>query len=119
MPYKEFKIEKLYYSIGEVAEMLGENISLVRFWSDKFSRFVKPERNKKGNRRFSASDVNTLKTIYYLVKEKGMTLDGAASVLNSNKEGADKNAEIVERLTGIKAELINIQNSLETEHESF
>lgn len=47
MPYKEFKIEKLYYTIGEVADLLGENTSLVRFWSDKFSSYIKPERNKK------------------------------------------------------------------------
>lgn len=113
MPYKEFKIEKLYYSIGEVAEMLGENVSLVRFWSDKFSKFVKPERNKKGNRRYSQEDIKTLKTIYYLVKEKGMTLEGAASVMGGNRERADKNAEIVERLTSIKCALVNIQNSLE------
>lgn len=53
MPYKEYKPEKLYYSIGEVAAILGESTSLVRFWSDTFSDFVRPERNRKGNRRFT------------------------------------------------------------------
>ena len=63
MPYKEFKIEKLYYTIGEVADLLGENTSLVRFWSDKFSSYIKPERNKKGNRKYSAEE-------YYEVCER-------------------------------------------------
>ena len=57
MPYKEYKPEKLYYSIGEVAEILGESTSLVRFWSDSFPEFVRPQRNKKGNRKFTPADV--------------------------------------------------------------
>ena len=69
MPYKEYKPEKLYYSIGEVAEILGESTSLVRFWSDTFSDFVRPERNRKGNRRFTPADVENLKIIHHLVKE--------------------------------------------------
>ena len=58
MPYKEYKPEKLYYSIGEVAEILGESTSLVRFWSDSFPEFVRPQRNKKGNRKFTPADVD-------------------------------------------------------------
>lgn len=115
MPYKEIKIEKLYYNIGEVADILGENTSLVRFWSDKFSEFVKPERNKKGNRRYTVSDIKTLKTIYHLVKEKGMTLDGAYQKMKYNREGSDKSAEVVERLNGIKDTLLEIQKSLYAE----
>ena len=115
MPYKEIKIEKLYYNIGEVADILGESTSLVRFWSDKFAEFVKPERNKKGNRKYSAEDIRTLKTIYHLVKEKGMTLDGARQKMKYNREGSDKNAEVVERLNRVKATLLEIQKSLVAE----
>lgn len=115
MPYKEFKVEKLYYSIGEVADLLGENASLVRFWSDKFSSHIKPERNKKGNRKFSAEDVKTLQTIHYLVKERGMTLEGAQSRLKNNKEGSDNRAEVVARLVSIKEELLQIQKGLSAE----
>ncbi len=115
MPYKEFKVEKLYYSIGEVADLLGENTSLVRFWSDKFSSHIKPERNKKGNRKFSAEDVKTLQTIHYLVKERGMTLEGAQARLKNNKEGSDNRAEVVARLVSIKEELLEIQKGLSAE----
>lgn len=115
MPYKEFNVEKLYYSIGEVAEILSESTSLVRFWSDKFSSFIKPERNKKGNRKYTPADVRTLQTIHYLVKEKGMTLEGAEARLKNNKEGADKRAEVVSRLTAIKEELRLIQKGLSVE----
>lgn len=115
MPYKEFKIEKLYYSIGEVAELLGESTSLVRFWSDKFSSHIKPERNKKGNRKFSADDVKTFRTIHYLVKDRGMTLEGAQARLKNNKTGSDNRAEVVARLSSIKSELLEIQKGLSVE----
>ena len=60
-------MDRLYYSIGEVAEMLGENVSLVRFWSDSFPKFVRPKRNAKGNRMYSKDDIDMLNRIYFLV----------------------------------------------------
>ncbi len=112
MPYKEYKPEKLYYSIGEVAEILGESTSLVRFWSDTFTDFVKPERNRKGNRRFHPSDVENLKIIHHLVKDLKMTLDGAAARMKNNREGLDNRTEVVERLRGIRESLLEISKSL-------
>lgn len=112
MPYKEFKIEKLYYTIGEVAEELGESTSLVRFWSEKFSTFIKPERNKKGNRKYTQEDLKVLKTIYYLVKERGMTLEGAHSMLKHNRDVVDLKAEVVQRLHSIKEDLLKVQEGL-------
>lgn len=112
MPYKEFVSEKIYFSSGEIAEMFGENISLIRFWSDKFSDFIKPKRNKKGNRQFSKEDVETFKVVYHLVKEKGMTLDGAAQHLKFGRGNLDKNIEIVSSLTSIKEQLSQVYNAL-------
>lgn len=112
MPYKEYKPEKLYYSIGEVAGILGESTSLVRFWSDTFTDFVKPERNRKGNRRFHPSDVENLKIIHHLVKDLKMTLDGAAARMKNNREGLDNRTEVVERLRGIRESLLEISKSL-------
>src|SRR5574344_1793256 len=109
MPYKEFKPEKLYYTIGEVADLLGENTSLVRFWSQKFPDFIKPARNKKGNRLFTADDVSNFKLIYYLVKERGMTLEGAQNRMKDNKDGVDRRVDVIESLTGIKDRLQEIQ----------
>lgn len=112
MPYKEFTVKKLYYSIGEVSQMLGETTSLVRFWSDKFPEFIKPERNKKGNRKYTEADIKNLKTIHHLVKKRGMTLDGASSRMKNNKEGIDNRAEVVNRLNVIKESLLEISRSL-------
>ena len=113
MPYKEFKIEKLYYTIGEVAEILNENTSLVRFWAQKFPEFIKPARNKKGNRLFTADDLSNLRLIYYLVKERGMTLEGAAKRMKDNKTGVDRRVDVIETLTGIKQRLLEVSDSLQ------
>ena len=113
MPYKEFKIEKLYYTIGEVAEILNENTSLVRFWAQKFPEYIKPARNKNGNRLFTADDLANFRLIYYLVKERGMTLDGASKRLKDNKSGVDRRVDVVEILTGIKDRLLEVSDSLQ------
>ncbi len=112
MPYKEYHPEKLYYNIGEVAELLGESTSLVRYWSDTFSAFVHPERNNKGNRRFTPADVESLKMIHYLVKERRMTLEGAAERMRVNKEGINKNMQVIGSLNNIKTTLLEISDSL-------
>src|SRR5437763_14110605 len=85
MPYKEKEIEKLYYSIGEVARMFEVNTSHIRFWSKEFD-VIKPATNKKGNRLFTKADVENLKKIYYLVKEKGFTLKGAKIELKEERK---------------------------------
>lgn len=113
MPYKEFKIEKLYYTIGEVAEILNENTSLVRFWAQKFPEFIKPARNKKGNRLFTADDLSNFRLIYYLVKERGMTLEGATKRMKDNKTGVDRRVDVIETLTGIKQRLLEVSDSLQ------
>jgi len=115
MPYKEYKAEKLYYSISEAAEIIGESTSLVRFWSDKFSKYIKPERNNKGNRKFTPKDIDTLKLIHYLVKDRGMTLDGAADRMKVNRDGLDRKVEVIGRIKGIRDELMMISRSLEAE----
>jgi DNA-binding transcriptional MerR regulator len=76
MPYKEREIEKIFYSIGEVAKMFDVNTSHIRFWSKQFD-VIKPATNKKGNRMYTMIDIENFKVIYHLVKEKGFTLKGA------------------------------------------
>ena len=111
MPYKKKKVEKLFYSIGEVSEMLGVNPSLIRFWEKHFP-IIKPQKNKKGNRLFTVKDIENLKLIYHLVKEKGMTLEGAQKRLKDNKEGEDRSFEVVDRLTKIKEMLLEVSSRL-------
>jgi DNA-binding transcriptional MerR regulator len=89
MPYKPKEITKLFYSIGEVAEMFDVNASLIRFWEKEFE-ILQPKKNKKGNRMFTPEDVENLKIIYHLVKERGFTLEGAKQKLKGNKEDTSK-----------------------------
>jgi len=111
VPYKEKKVEKLYYSIGEVAEMFNVNTSLIRFWEKNFD-VIKPHKNKKGNRFFTKEDIENLKLIHYLVKEQRLTLEGARKKLSENRQDTIHNFEIVESLKGIKAMLLEISNEL-------
>jgi DNA-binding transcriptional MerR regulator len=109
MPYKEKKVEKLYYSIGEVSKMLGVPVSTVRFWENEFE-ILKPRKNKKGNRLFTQQDVKNLKLIYHLVKEKGMTLAGARKQLSEKREETDYKFEINESLQNIRSILLEISD---------
>lgn len=85
MPYKEKEIEKMFYTIGEVARMFDVNTSHIRFWSKEFD-VIKPATNKKGNRLFTKADVENIRHIYHLVKEKGFTLKGAKVEMQNMKK---------------------------------
>ena len=111
MPYKKPKIEKVIFSIGEVAEMIGEKPSLIRYWENNFD-ILKTQKNKKGNRLFTKDDIETVRLIHHLVKERGMTLKGAQQKLKENKDETVNNFEIVKRLQGIKEELIGIRDGM-------
>jgi len=105
-------MKKLYYSIGEVAEILGESTSLVRFWANSFPKLISPVRNAKGNRQFTESDIEAFKQIHFLVKESGMTLEGAQKRLTRNKDQLSNNVKILESLKAMRAELADIKKSL-------
>lgn len=111
MPYKEVKVEKLYYTIGEVAAMFNVNTSLIRFWEKEFD-VIKPKKNKKGNRLFTQKDIDNFHIIYHLVKENGMTLRGAKKKMKENKEDTEHNFEIIKSLESIKSMLIEVRESL-------
>jgi DNA-binding transcriptional MerR regulator len=111
VPYKEKKIEKLYYSIGEVADMFKVNTSLIRYWEKEFD-IIKPKKNKKGNRFFTQADIENFHLIFHLVKERGMTLKGAKQKLKENKEDTENNFIVVTRLQEIKNLLLEIKDAL-------
>jgi DNA-binding transcriptional MerR regulator len=112
MPYKKPVIEKIYYSISEVAEMFKVNASLIRFWEKEFD-IIKPQKNKKGNRLFTKQDIDNFHLIFHLVKERGLTLAGAKLKLANNKEDTLKNFEVIDKLNDIKGLLIEIRNELD------
>ncbi len=103
--------EKRYYKIGEIAKAFEVNTSLIRFWENEFD-ILKPKKNKKGNRLFTEEDLKNLKLIYFLVKEKGFTLDGAKNKLKENPEKIKSNHKIISRLEEIKNELNLIKDQL-------
>lgn len=97
-------MEKLYYSISEVAEMFSINQSNLRFWEKEFKQ-LKPKRNKGNTRFYTKEDIQVIKNIIHLVEDKKLTLDGAKQQLNQKKETVEKQQELVERLKLMKMEL--------------
>ncbi|MBK9328214.1 MAG: MerR family transcriptional regulator [Sphingobacteriales bacterium] len=112
MPYKEKQIEKLYFTISEVARQFNVATSLIRFWETEFD-ILKPKKTNKGNRLYTKKDIENFSLIYHLVKEKGYTLDGAKKKL---KEGGDVKtdnySEIVTRLKNIRKFIETLHNEL-------
>lgn len=111
MPYKKPKIEKVFYSIGEVADLFKVNTSNIRFWENEFD-ILKPHKNNKGNRMFTNEDIENLKIIYHLLKERGMTIKGAQKKLKENKEDTLQNYEVVSRLQEIRQMLVDIKEEM-------
>ncbi len=103
--------EKLYYTIGEVSDMFAVNSSLIRFWEKEFE-VLKPKKNKKGNRLFTAEDVSNIKLIFHLVKERGYTLEGAKKKINENKGNIDEQVQIKETLVRMRQFLLELKESI-------
>ena len=112
MPYKKPKIEKIFYSVGEVADMMDVNPSHIRYWENQFEA-LKPQKNKKGNRMFTKEDIELVRLIYHLVKERGMTINGARQKLKENRDETLNNFEIVKRLQDVRQELVEIRDALD------
>jgi DNA-binding transcriptional MerR regulator len=103
--------DKLYYSIGEVADAFQVNASLIRFWEKEFDE-IKPKKNAKGNRKFTNQDILTIELIFHLVKERGFTLEGAKTHLKEEKSKTLSTFDIIRKLKNVKAELLKIKEQL-------
>jgi DNA-binding transcriptional MerR regulator len=101
---------KLYYSIGEVAEILGVNTSMLRFWESEFKE-IRPSKNKRGTRSYTQQDIDLLRRIHYLTKECGLTLEGVRQQLKNDK-APDKNMQVVDTLKEIKKFLVQMKQNL-------
>lgn len=112
MLFKPGENERLYYTVTEVAEMLGVNASLLRFWEKEFD-VIKPRRNKKGTRFYTGSDIEKIRMIYKLVKDQGFTLQGAREKLKGKQpKQVEQNAEVLSKLRNIRSVLLQISESL-------
>ncbi len=111
MAYKEKEIEKIYYSIGEVAEMFNVAPSLIRFWESEFE-LIQPKKNRKGNRQFTKEDIENVRTIYHLVKEKGFTLQGAKEMLRNDSQAVKDKMEMISSLKKVRAFLNEVRDKL-------
>lgn len=111
MAYKEKEIEKLYYSIGEVAEIFTVAPSLIRFWETEFD-LIQPKKNRKGNRQFTKEDIDNVRTIYHLVKEKGFTLQGAKEMLRNDSQAVKDKMEMIDSLRSVRNFLVELREKL-------
>jgi len=112
MAYKEKEIEKIYYSIGEVAEMFSVAPSLIRFWESEFE-IIQPKKNRKGNRQFTKEDIDNVRTIYHLVKEKGFTLQGAKEMLKNDSQAVKDKMEMISALRRVRQFLVEIRDRIQ------
>ncbi|MBM78327.1 MAG: MerR family transcriptional regulator [Crocinitomicaceae bacterium] len=105
------KLTKVYYSIGEVADMFKVNTSLIRFWDKEFD-IIQPKKNKKGNRQFTQEDVKNYHLIHFLVKERGYTLKGAKDKIKGNKNEVTNQQQLVKKMSRIKSFLLQLKQEL-------
>lgn len=103
---------KLFYSIGEVAALFQVNESTLRYWEKEFPTVIKPKKNAKGTRNYTKEDIENVRLVHFLLKEKGMTLVGARKKLREEKKGMTAQHELTDRLKKIKTELLKLQSEL-------
>lgn len=106
------ELDKKFYKIGDVATILGIPMSTLRYWESQFT-IIKPRRNAKNIRFYTPNDIETIRKVYYLVKEKGLKLDAAQEQIRVNRDGVDKRFEVIEKLKAIKSNLLELQNAFE------
>lgn len=106
------ELNKRFYRIGDVADILGIPASTLRFWEKEFT-IIKPVRNAKNTRLYTPKDIETIKMIHYLVKEKGLKLDAAQAMIRRNRNGVSKRFEVIDRLKSIKSQLLHLKKALE------
>lgn len=107
----EKKQKQIYYTIGDVAEYFGVNESTLRYWEDEFD-IITPRRSSRGVRFYNQEDIDNVRLVYYLLKEKGLTLAGAKKQLRENRSGVIRSNEIISRLKSVREELCGIRNEL-------
>ena len=112
----QFDDKRLFYSIQEVADHFAVNVSLLRFWEKEFEN-INPKKTAGGTRQYTRENIQQVEIVYHLVKEKGMTLEGARQTLKSKKDEEEKRVELLSRLTELKKELLSLDLEFDKLHE--
>ncbi|MFA7492342.1 MAG: MerR family transcriptional regulator [Proteiniphilum sp.] len=112
----QFNDKRLFYSIQEVADHFAVNVSLLRFWEKEFDN-INPKKTAGGTRQYTQENIQQVEIVYHLVKEKGMTLEGARQTLKSKKDVEEKRVEALSRLTELKKELLSLESEFDRLHE--
>lgn len=105
--------EKFYYTISEVAQMLGVSETLLRYWEKEFPQQITPKKGARGVRRYTKENIEKIRVVYNLVKVRGLKLSAARDVLKQNKQGTVQTIEVIQRLRKVKEELVAMKRSLE------
>lgn len=110
--------KKIYYKIGEVAELFNVNTSLIRYWESEF-KIIKPKKSSKGTRLFTQKDIDNFRIIYELVKVKGLTIQGANDFIRRKQEKNElEKVDVLNTLTRTKQLLVDLHKILETKEGS-
>ncbi len=112
----DFDDKRLYYSIQEVADHFAVNISLLRFWEKEFPN-IKPKKTQGGTRQYTKDDIKEIAIVYRLVRNKGLTLEGARQALKTNKTAEDIRIETLSRLNNLRKELIELEKEFDNLHQ--
>jgi DNA-binding transcriptional MerR regulator len=111
IPDEEILKQKLYYSISEVAGWFKVNTSLLRYWENEFD-ILQPRKTRKGDRLFRVEDIRNLQLIYYLLRQRKFSIDGAKNYLRNNRREADAQAQLMDALTRFRSFLLELKASL-------
>ncbi len=111
VPEENILQQKLYYSISEVAGWFKVNTSLLRFWENEFD-ILQPRKTRKGDRLFRVEDIKNLQLIYFLLRQRKFSIDGAKKFLKENKKEADTQAQLVQSLTKFRSFLLELKTNM-------
>jgi len=111
VPDDEILHQKMYYSISQVAKWFNVNTSLLRFWENEFD-ILKPRKNRKGDRMFRPEDIKNLQVIYYLLRQRKFSIEGAKKYIKQNKNKAEVNIQLIQSLTKFRSFLLEMKANL-------
>ena len=104
---------KKYYKISEVAQMLGIPLTTLRYWERRFST-IRPKRSDGNTRYYTPHDIENVRLVQYLVKEKGMKIEAACAEINRNRDNVSKRIEVIDKLRKIRDQLIKLKTALDS-----